>query len=637
VFHHPRLYQNLVEHDPNAAGRLLDEIGLAQRDYEGYRTFPDGTRMTFFLDFANWLNPATALFVTEDWGRVGLRVIPRMRESKLFYSEKASLLHDLTVFTGENEFYPVLEPRVFLPVSVESNFALGYARWYERGGLYGDPRSRDPGCIEVPIDHPLRRGLLLYEELKATGDFRKQKELFDQILDIAADNVWTIGICTSPLYVTAVQDGFRNVPRQAALTFSFLGNTGHETYFYERPEHPPGVAEAIRREILEVTPAPHSPAGAAKAEAGRGWVGAAIQYLLLAIVGALLVMTAVRHPFVARRLLLMVPTLALISILVFSIIELPPGDFLTARITELQMKGDQVDQAELDELTNMFHLRDPFFVRYARWMGLAWFTTLEAGDEGLLQGNLGRSMATKQEVNQIVGDRILMTVLLSLGTILFTWAVAIPVGIYSAVRQYSIGDYLLTFLGFIGMCVPSFLLALLLMYFSKEVFGIHVDRLFSTRYALQPFWDWDKFVDLLKHIWVPVVILGVGGTAGMIRVMRANLLDELKKPYVTTARAKGVRPMKLLLKYPVRLAMNPFVSGIGGLFPALISGGAIVSVVLSLPTVGPLMLEALLNEDTTLAGSMLMVLSLLGVLGVLVSDLLLLWLDPRIRFGGGTR
>jgi ABC-type dipeptide/oligopeptide/nickel transport system permease component len=245
---------------------------------------------------------------------------------------------------------------------------------------------------------------------------------------------------------------------------------------------------------------------------------------------------------------------------------------------------------------------------------------------GLLQGNMGRSMETTQLVNDMVGDRILLTVLLSLGTILFTWCVALPIGIFSAVRQYSFTDYLLTFLGFIGMCVPAFLLALVLM----AVSGI--SGLFSAEFAAQPEWTWPKVVDLLKHIWIPVVVLGVGETAGMIRVMRANLLDELKKPYVVTARAKGVPPLKLLFKYPVRLALNPFVSGIGGIFPGLVSGGAIVSIVLSLPMVGPMLLGALFSQDMYLAASMLMVLSLLGVLGTLVSDLLLLWLDPRIRF-----
>jgi ABC-type dipeptide/oligopeptide/nickel transport system permease component len=241
------------------------------------------------------------------------------------------------------------------------------------------------------------------------------------------------------------------------------------------------------------------------------------------------------------------------------------------------------------------------------------------------------------EVNRLVGDRILLTVLVSLVTILFTWLLALPVGIYSAVRQYSVGDYSLTFLGFVGMCVPSFLLALLLMHFAKKYTGLQVDSLFSPEYAKQAQWSIGKVVDLMKHIWVPVVILGVGGTAGMIRIMRANLLDELRKPYVVTARAKGVRPLKLLLKYPVRLALNPFISGIGGVFPALVSGTVIVAWVLSIPLVGPLMLQALFNQDTMLAGSLLMVLSLLGIFGVLVSDLLLLWLDPRIRFEGGAR
>ena len=333
----------------------------------------------------------------------------------------------------------------------------------------------------------------------------------------------------------------------------------------------------------------------------------------------------------------MIPTLIIVSVIAFTIIQLPPGNFVTTRIMQLQESGDEADLQEIKELKEMFQLGRWMPVRYARWMGLKWFVTFDARDAGLLQGNMGRSMESLRVVNDIVGDRILLTVLISLGTILFTWAVAIPIGIYSAVKQYSVGDYVFTFLGFIGMCIPGFLLALLLIHISGTWFGITVSGLFSSRYGAQPEWTWGKFADLLQHIWVPVVVLGAGGTAGMIRIMRANLLDELKKPYVTTARAKGVRPMKLLFKYPVRLALNPFVSGIGGLFPQLVSGGAIVAMVLSLPTVGPLMLSALMSEDMYLAGSMLMVLSLLGVLGTLVSDLLLLWLDPRIRFRGGVR
>jgi ABC-type dipeptide/oligopeptide/nickel transport system permease component len=246
-------------------------------------------------------------------------------------------------------------------------------------------------------------------------------------------------------------------------------------------------------------------------------------------------------------------------------------------------------------------------------------------------------METKGVVNKLIGERVMLTFFISLGTVLFTWAVALPIGIYSAVRQYSIGDYISSIIGFLGMCIPNFLLAVLLMYGAWEWMGIQVTGLFSPEYATQPEWTWGKFVDLLGHIWIPIIVIGTGGTAGMIRVMRGNLLDELKKPYVTTARAKGVRPFKLLMKYPVRLALNPFISGIGGIFPALLSGGAIVAMVLSLPTVGPLMLNSLLSEDMYMAGSMLMVFSLLGVMGTLVSDLLLLWLDPRIRMEGGTR
>ncbi|MBR4956843.1 MAG: ABC transporter permease, partial [Lentisphaeria bacterium] len=238
------------------------------------------------------------------------------------------------------------------------------------------------------------------------------------------------------------------------------------------------------------------------------------------------------------------------------------------------------------------------------------------------------SMETVRPVNQMVGDRIWLTMLVSVLTILFTWAIALPVGIYTAVRQYSVMDYILTLVAFLGMCVPGFLLVLVLMAWTG------IDGLFSAEYAMQPHWDFGKVVDMLGHIWLPVLVTGISGSAGMIRVMRANLLDELRKPYVITARAKGVRPGRLLFKYPVRLALNPFISGIGGLFPSLISGSSIIAIVMSLPTVGPLMLAALFNQDMNMAGSMLMVLSSLAVFGTLVSDLLLMVVDPRIRIGG---
>lgn len=436
------------------------------------------------------------------------------------------------------------------------------------------------------------------------------------------------------------------MPKDAVYCWNFLtpANTGIETYYFEESNLPANaedqINEQIKAEILEVTPEPYS--SAASANNGADTTGTVLARILrwafLLIVAMLLLMVAVKHPYIGRRLLIMLPTLLVMSVLIFTVIQLPPGDFVDTLILQMQERGKETDLQMIDDFKEMFYLNDPMPVRYLRWMGLKWFVTFEPADAGLLQGFLGRSMDNNQRpVNQLVGDRILLTLLVSMGTILFTWALAIPVGIYSAVRQYSLGDYILTFLAFFGMCIPPFLLALLLMYASEQWLGFSVTGLFSSEYASQPDWTLGKVLDLLKHIWVPVVILGMGGTAWMVRVMRANLLDELRKPYVVTARAKGVRPMKLLLKYPVRLALNPFISGIGGLFPQLISGGAIVAYVLSLPTVGPQLLGSLMNEDMYYAGSMLMVLSVLGVLGTLVSDLLLLWLDPRIRFSGGSR
>jgi ABC-type dipeptide/oligopeptide/nickel transport system permease component len=244
-------------------------------------------------------------------------------------------------------------------------------------------------------------------------------------------------------------------------------------------------------------------------------------------------------------------------------------------------------------------------------------------------------MEHEKPASEVIGERIGLTIIVSLATVVFAWCFALPAGIFSAVRQYSPGDYVLTFVAFLGMSVPSFLFAVVVLYAAKRWFGLNMEGLFSPDYATVPGWSWAKFVDLMKHLWLPVLVLGFGSSAGMMRVMRANLLDELKKPYVTTARAKGVRPLRLLLRYPVRLALNPLVSSIGGLFPQLVSGGAIVAMVLSLPMVGPTLLDALIAEDVYLAGSMLMVLSLLGAVGTLVSDLLLLWLDPRIRLGSG--
>jgi ABC-type dipeptide/oligopeptide/nickel transport system permease component len=416
------------------------------------------------------------------------------------------------------------------------------------------------------------------------------------------------------------------------------GNTGNETFYFENPSH---AADAATRDAIEhLVPLPRqagaAPVAAAPALTPGGsaagpnqQLGKIIRWSLIGIGGLLLLLLSIRHPFVARRILVLIPTLAIVSVVVFAAIDLPPGDYLSTRVVALSEMGDSNSLSQLEELRQRFHFDDPAWKRYLRWMGVEWFTTHDSEDLGLLQGFLGRSMETGRPVNDLVGDRIVLTVLISLATILFTWMVALPIGIYSAVRQYSLGDYLFSFIGFLGMSLPPFLLALVLM----VVAG--VSGLFSPEFASQAGWTMPKVIDLLKHVWIPVLVMGASGTAGLARVLRANLLDELKKPYVTTARARGVRPLKLLFKYPVRVALNPFVSGLGGLFPQLVSGGAIVGIVLSLPLVGPLQIEALVNEDTYLAGSMLMVLSLLSVFGTLVADVLLLWLDPRIRYEKG--
>ena len=324
--------------------------------------------------------------------------------------------------------------------------------------------------------------------------------------------------------------------------------------------------------------------------------------------------------YLHRRLIVMVPTLLVISFLVFAIIQAPPGDYLSTYMAELQSQGEAVDQAKIDFLRHQYGLDRPFLAQYAVWVG------------NLVQGDLGYSFEYGMPVNQVVGDRMALTIVVSVATIVFIWVVSFPIGIYSAVRQYSIGDYTLTFLGFLGLATPSFLLALVLLYFANVQFGISIGGLMDPRYADAP-WSFAKAGSVLAHLWVPVIVIGTSGTAGMIRRLRANLLDELQKQYVVTGRAKGLSPAKLLWKYPLRMALNPFIADIGSLLPEVVSGAVIVSVVLSLPTTGPMLLDALRSQDMYLAGSFLMFLALLTVVGMFLSDLALAVLDPRIRLG----
>ncbi|MEZ5275796.1 MAG: ABC transporter substrate-binding protein [Opitutaceae bacterium] len=640
-FHHPDLMRSFIEYDPERANQLLDSLGLVERDGEGFRRFADGSRMVFFVYVTEYTGSGPAQLMIDDWAKVGLRVVLKDRARTLWQAEQTALEHDLTAWTGDGEYFPLLAPRNFVPIAVHSFYAPGFGVWQMQGGLWGDPAAaRHPGAVEPPPGHPLRRAMEVLETARTTTGLAAQVEIYREILDIAAANLWTISVCTPPPQLAVASRHLHNVPRNVVFGSQFAtpANGGIETWYLDNPGDTPETLDRMRETVMEPVLDPRMSLLTADSEDGSGrllrWFLRILMFGMFAVVLALLIL---RHPFVGRRLIIMVPTLGVISIVVFVIIQLPRGDFLTARIQELEMMGDDGAVQSVKDLKTLFHTEEGMILRYARWLGLPWFLTWQPADKGLIQGDLGRSMENGRIVNDIVGDRILLTVGISFFTILFTWAIALPTGIYSAVRQYSIGDYILTFLGFIGMCVPGFLLALILIHLSSEWFGLKISGLFSAEFAGQVGWSWAKLTDLLKHIWVPVIVLGVGGTAGMIRVMRGNLLDELRKPYVTTARAKGVRPLRLLLKYPVRLALNPFISGIGAIFPQLVSGGAIVAMVLSLPTVGPLMLSALMAQDMYLAGSMLMVLSTLGVFGTLVSDLLLLMLDPRIRLEGGSR
>lgn len=323
--------------------------------------------------------------------------------------------------------------------------------------------------------------------------------------------------------------------------------------------------------------------------------------------------------YIIRRLFLMVPTLWVISVISFAIIQLPPGDYLTSYVANLQQSGESADEAVLASLRARYGLDRPLPVQYLLWM------------KGVLHGDFGQSFSMNKPVKDLIWGRLGLTATISLCTILFTWIVAVPIGIYSATHRYNLPDYLFTLLGFIGMATPPFMLALLLMNLAQSRFGLSMGGLFSDAYINAP-WSLGRIIDLLKHLWVPVVVLGLNGTAGLIRTVRGNLLDQLEMPYVVAARASGLSEWRLLLKYPVRVAINPVISTVGWMLPHLISGNVIVALVLSLPTTEPLFLKALMEQDMYLAGSFVLLLSALTVVGTLISDILLAWVDPRIRF-----
>lgn len=324
--------------------------------------------------------------------------------------------------------------------------------------------------------------------------------------------------------------------------------------------------------------------------------------------------------YILKRILYMIPTLFAISAVSFIIISLPPGDFVDSIVAQARYEGEYITEEEAAGMRAVYGLDKPLAEQYINWI-----------TDIILRGDFGTSFSWSLPVSTLIWERLGLTLILSLSSLLFIWVVAIPIGVYSAVRQYSVGDYVFTFLGFIGLAIPNFLLALVLMYVSFRYLGQSVGGLFSPEFLDKP-WSIAKFMDMLSHMWVPMIVLGTAGTAGLIRTMRANFLDELHRPYVTTARTKGLPEIWLLIKYPLRHAMNPFVSSLNTIFVNLVSGATIVAIVLSLQTTGPLLFDALRNQDMFLAGSAIMMLSIMAVFGTLVSDILLAWLDPRIRY-----
>ena len=322
--------------------------------------------------------------------------------------------------------------------------------------------------------------------------------------------------------------------------------------------------------------------------------------------------------FILRRILLMIPTVIAISILSFLIIQAPPGNYVTTYIAALEARGDMVDEQMIAALNARYGMNQPIYIQYFKW------------SRNLIQGDLGMSMAYNEPVSTLIAERLPLTMLVSSVSLLFVYAVGIPIGMISATQQYSVKDYIFTFIGFIGLAVPNFLFALVLLWLYFLITGNAMLGLFSVEYQIAS-WSFAKLIDLLKHLWMPAIVIGTAGTAGLIRIMRANILDELKKQYVVVARSKGLPERKMLYKYPFRLAMNPVISTIGWTLPGLINGELLTSLVLGLPTLAPIFLNSLLTQDMFLAGSIVFILTTLTIIGTLISDMLLAWVDPRIK------
>ena len=323
--------------------------------------------------------------------------------------------------------------------------------------------------------------------------------------------------------------------------------------------------------------------------------------------------------FILRRIIILIPLFLVISMFIFMIIQLPPGNYIDSYIMTLRLQGQDVGQAEIESLTRMYGLDQPIHVQYVRWFS------------GFMTGDLGYSLALKQPVGEIIMSRLGYTILISVLVIVFQWVVSIPIGLYSAVHKYTVGDYIVTFLGFIGLSIPNFMLALIIMYIGYRYFGANLTGLFSIEFINQP-WSFAKFLDMLSNIWVAVIVVGTAGTAGFIRVLRSQMLDELGKAYVQTARAKGLHERVVIVKHTLRVAINPVISTVGWILPRIFSGSAIVAIVLGLPTLGPALLNSILAQDMYLAGDIILIQTVLVLIGTLISDIALAAVDPRIRY-----
>lgn len=610
-------------HDPPAANRLLDQIGLTSRDAEGFRTFPDGSKMTWLVDWIE-LGGTPPLLLAKQMEAVGLRFVMRQRSTAIFPFERGAGRQD---FIGSDS-YPDIDPAVFpvayLPIHPNCYFAAGYGLWFATGGLWNN--AGRAGGIEPPVGSPVRDALELYDRLTVAPSASERSELFSRIARIAREEVWTISVLPKPPALLAASPHLRNVPEVAMEGFwqGSPSNAGSHAFFLVDARTDTTLMEWYTRVWGSGIGSDETEARDDEGSVPFGKIGA-VGFL------ALLAWMARRSRFVAKRLAAVALALAVVSVAVFAIVQWPPGSFVDSKRQQLEASGLSFAPAEIAALEEQFFLKDPAWKRYLRWSGLYWFSSFREEDRGLLQGELGRSMETGRPIADMLGERLVVTSILAFAALAFTWAVALPLGIATAARAGSWLDRTVAFLGLFAISMPGFLLALGLLFLAHRVFGIFSFGLFSPEYAARPGFSWGKFLDLIANLWIPLVVLGLSGAAGMIRLLRVNVLEELRRPYVLAARARGVRPSRLLLKYPTRMALNPFASGVGAIFPYMVSGEVIVATLLGLPTVGPVLLAALLSQDLYLAASTIMILTVLAMLGTLVSDLLLVWLDPRIR------